>query len=205
MKKILLATLFLLIFGVSDSAFALLKTNNVHKEDFKYEVPYFFASEDLTQSMTAIKVGVGAVNGSSTDGFGDNFFYVVSRDGFLTGMSVAMSTPLTNGAATFDVTINGTVTGVQVVIEDNPVRTAVGTTGSSGDQFGFIRQDRSDTNAADGFKGDDEFTLSRHNSDNPFGRATPLTAGNRIGLKLTTDSTLLPGHADAIITIYVLQ
>ncbi len=200
MKKIFaLVSLFLLI-GVS-SASALLNTDNTDKETFKYEVPYVFASEDLTASLTDETV---AVIGGGV--FASNFSYVIPRDGRLVGISVAGSRVCTTGAASFDVTINGTVTGFISVIE-SAARSAVGTSGSSGTQFAYTRQDRAETPVAQGFKtlrltGNLEY----HDANHIYGKASAIAAGDRIGVEVTTSSDFLaPTFADYIITIYVLE
>lgn len=179
------------------NAFALLVTDNVDKTEFKYEVGYRFATSDLQASLTAAEIPV------IPDATQHNFYYVVPRDGRVVGISVAGNNALSAGGATFDVTINGTVTGIQTVIE-SPARTALGESGSSGTQFAYMRQDRAQTASVRGFRSAID-TTSKHDTDNPYGRATPITAGNRIGVRVTTSSTWSPATLDYIVTIYVLE
>ena len=198
MKKLIFISLFLLIFSLfSSSAFALLVTDNTDEDNFLYQAPYNFATSNLTASVTLGRVSV------MSNPFQDNFYYVVPRDARITGISVASDRPITAGGATFDVTINDKLTGVQAWIQPNTI-TALGNTGSAGTQYGYIRQYRNETAAAIGFRRSGNKGYY-HNADNPYGKATPLVAGDRIGVKVTSSSGLLPITCDYIITIYVLQ
>ena len=180
-------------------AHAMIITNDVDRNNFLYQSAYTFSTSDLAATQTAVdlQVGTGAT-------LANNFYRTVSRDGSVVGISVTGSTPLNVGAATFDITINGTVTGVQTVIEAAPVRTAIGNYGKSDSQFAYMRQDRDETAASRGFR-PLGYTADVHNSDNPYGRATPLTAGDRIGVKVTTSSNLSVQTIDYVVTVYVLE
>lgn len=195
MKKLILASLFAL--GLCSSVFALLVTDNVDKDSFQYEVAYRFTTADLAASQTAAEVPVisGAVQ--------HNFYYTIPRSGKIVGIAVSGNAEITAGGATFDITINGNVTGVQTVIE-SPARSAVGNTGSSGPQYAYMRQDRAETAASGGFRASGS-TADKHNADNPYGRATPLSAGNRVGVKVTTNSSFAPTTIDYVVTVYVLE
>lgn len=195
MRKLFLLCLSLLILPVS--AFALIVTDSVDKDSFGYEVAYRFATSDLQASLTAAEVPV--IPGAAQH----NFYYTIHRDGKVVGISVAGNDPVAVGGATFDVTINGTITGVQTVVE-SPARAALGATGSSGTQFAYMRQDRAETNSARGFRASGD-RAGLHNTDHPYGRATPLTAGSRIGVAVTTSATWVDTTADYIVTIYVLE
>jgi len=197
MKKFVLFFLFLLVF--CGSAQALIVTDNVDKTDFLYEVPYIFATSDIASSQTAVTlpIQIGQTN--------QVFYYTVPRDGYLVGISSATNAAFTGGAATFDVTINNTVTGVQSVLQVGNERTAVGNSGSGGTTYGYMRQDRAETAAALGFKHKGSTSSYYHNADNPYGRATPLTAGDRIGVKMTTSSGIAPTGDDVVVVVYVLE
>ena len=211
MRRIILLVFCILLVVSYQTAYGLLVTDNTDKDKFQYEVTYRFASSDFTQSMTAAEVPAISLNGTGqSNPTRDVFYTVVPRDGKVVGMSVAARDAITSGSATFDVTINGLVTGVQTLLEDAPVttvnaRTALGTTGGSGTTWSFIRQDRNDTNAARGFRTTNNSTNDRHNADNPFGRATPISAGNRIGVRVTTSSGLYPLTNAYTVTVYVLE
>lgn len=195
MKKLILASLFAI--GLCPSAFALLVTDNVDKDSFQYEVPYSFATNNLAASQTAVEfpITAGAVQ--------NNYYWTVPRSGKIVGIAVSGNNAVTAGGATFDITINGNVTGIQTVIE-SPARSAAGNTGSSGTQYAYMRQDRSETAASRGFKVSSP-SADRHDADNPYGRATPLSAGNRVGVKVTTNSAFTPTTIDYVVTVYVLE
>lgn len=198
MKRLFLISLFLLFtFG---SAFALIVTDNVDKDAFQYEVPYHFSTNDLATSQTAVEIPV--IAGATQH----NFYYVIPRDGRIVGMSIAGNKAVVAGAATFDLTINGTVTGIQTVIEPTvgTARSAVGISGSAGPQFAYIRQDRAETASARGFRSSSD-KASYHNAEHFYGKATALSAGNRVGARITTSSSFAPTTTDYVITIYVLE
>lgn len=202
MKKFLLTiSLFLLI---SKPVFALIETNNVSKDDFLYEVGYAFATGDLAASQSAVQIPVAIETGT-----GHIFEYTIPRDGRIVGMSVTGDIALTvAGAATFDVTINGNVTGVQTVIEKlsaSTGRAAVGIGGSADAQYAYIRQDRADTVVARGLRAEyPKDTASFHDADHRYGKATALVAGNRVGVKVTTTSGFV-SMSDYVVVVYVLE
>lgn len=198
MRHFLLASLFLLV--MSTPAFALIVTDNVDETDFMYEVAYPFATNDLAVSQTAVEIPI--IPGADDH----NFYFGVPRAGRIVGMAVTATTDVAAGAATFDVTINGTVTGVQTVLEvqQTSARSAAGNSGSAGSRVAYIRQDRDETNAAQGFRGVNDRSTSFHDSDNVYGRATPISAGDRIGVRVTSSSGLSPVQ-DYTVVIYVLE
>ena len=194
MKKLLIISLFFLIFSlVSSSAFALLVTDNTDSDNFLYQQGFDFSTSDLTVSKTQVAIPIN----STLTGLSE---YTLLRDGKLVGISVATSAACTVGGATFDVTINGNVTGVQAWIQKTTV-SAVGNSGSAGAQYSYIRQYRNETAAPKGFG----IGGAKHNADNPYGKATPLVAGDRIGVKLTTNSTFAPDNMDAVVVVYILE
>lgn len=193
MKKLIL--LISLFFLFSSPVFALIVTDNVDKDDFQYEVPYVFATPDLAASKTEVTI---PIDGNLTNSSG----YTIPRDGKLVGISVWSSGALTGGAATFDVTINEAVTGVQAVIEPN-ARTAIGNSGSSGMTYAYMRQDRADKRTHQGFNLGS--SPSYYDAEHKYGKATPITAGNRIGVKATTSSGFTPDNTDYVVVVYVLE
>jgi hypothetical protein len=201
MRNILLAiSLFLLI---SSPAYALIVTDNVDEVDFQYKVGYTFASDDVAASVVSHEISVAVLETTMHS----NFYYVVPEEGKIIGMAVAGSEAVAaGGGATFDVTINGLVTGVQAIIQGASL-TALGTpSGSSDVRYSYITQDRDETNAARGFrKGQPTKLDAWHDAEHPYGRATPLVAGNRVGVKVTTNSGFAPTGVDYVIVVYVLH
>jgi hypothetical protein len=197
MKKLFLVSLFLmLIFGLCNPVSALITTENVDKDTFQYEVPYAFATTDMGAAQTVAEITVSpAVSG---------YYYTIPRSGRLVGISVAANTAVTSGGATFDVTINSYVTGIQTVLQSGTARTAVGNSGAGGTTYAYMRQDRSETAASRGFRVSSD-RASYHNAENSFGKATPLVAGDRIGVKVTTSSGFAPMTSDYFVVIYVLE
>ena len=195
MKKLLL-TLFLLLL-VPQSAYPLIVTDNVDRDKFQYEVGYRFSSGDTVASTTSLDV---AMEASST---GHNFFYTIPRDGRVVGMAIAGNEAITTGQATFDITINGQVTGIQTVLEPI-VHSAVGIAGKTGPQYAYIRQDRSESRTAQGFRAEGDID-DIHLVNTPYGKATPLVAGNRIGVQITTSSLYAPVTNAYVVVIYVLH
>ena len=199
MKKLLLSiSLFLLVCG---PAYGLIETRNVDPDNFDYEVAFGFSTADTSTTVTGLAI---PINSTLTD----NFYYVVPRDGRVVGMSVAGSAACTAGAATFDITINGTVTGVQAVIEPTAlaVRSAVGIDGKADPQYAYIRQDRASSTVAQGFRKTGHPQEDRYDAEHPYGKATALTAGNRIGVNFITSTDFAPNSStDYLVVIYVLE
>lgn len=198
MKKLIFVSLFFLIFSlISSSAFALIVTDNTDEDNFLYEVPYQFATSNLAASLTASAFPIISTTVNNTG-------YLLLRAGKIVGISVAGDGVYTGtGGATFDVTINGTVTGVQGWIQNTTI-SALGNTGSAGPQYSYIRQYRNEIKSALGFRKNDA-TGDWHNRDNPYGKATPLVAGDRIGVKVTTSSGWGVNTNDYVVTVYVLE
>lgn len=198
MKKSIFFLLFLLI-AVSQS-FALITTDNVDKDSFGYQTPYLFATSNLSANQTTIAVSTAGTSGSN-----EVSEYVVPRAGSIVGLAVTGNANVTTGAATFDVTINGELTGIQAVINKNP-GTFIGT-GSSGIKYAYARQDRSDVTVSQGTK--DTSVSNRasfYSADYPFGRATPLVAGDRIGVKVNSSLNFTTNQSiDYVATVYVLN
>ena len=196
MKKLVFTFLFL--FAICVPAFALLVTDSTDEENFQYLVAYKFATEDLAANVSNVNIPIIPRKA------GVNFFYVLPKGGKVVGISVAGNMGLLpTEAATFDVTINGQTTGVQTVLE-KVARSAVGNVGSSGENYAYMRQYRNETKVAKGFRRGFHDDYNFYNEEQPYGRATPLSAGNRIGVQVTTSSA---GHADndVVAVVYVLE
>lgn len=214
MKKLLIVSLFLLLMlGLCNSANALITTDNVDRDAFQYEVTYSFATRDVGASKTGVELYTIPIPSASTATMEDGIKYrVVSRgstatyQGRIVGMSVYMGQTCTAGSATFDVTINGNATGIQAVVDSDTARSATGITGSTGTQYSYIRHDRTQDSVEQGFRQERAIDSTTYNSaDNYYGRATPLVAGDRIGVKMTTSSSFTPTDSDVVITVYVLE
>ena len=210
MKKLLIVSLFL-VFGFCGSALALITTDNTDRDSFQYELGYRFATGDIGASKTSVEVYTNPVTGSNIGNDGITY-YVIPRgssatyQGRIVGISAYAGKVCTLGGATFDVTINSNVTGIQAVIDSSTARSAVGITGSTGTQYSYIRHDRTQSNVEQGFRpSTNSWTPDRYNADHPYGKATGLVAGDRIGVKMTTSSNFTPNDADVVITVYVLQ
>lgn len=199
MKKLLIVSLFFLVISllVSSSAFALIVTDSTDVDNFLYEVPLQFATKDLAATLTAEKfpTATGLTPKSNE--------YTLLRDGKLVGIAVAGDDDCTAGGATFDVTINGAVTGVQAWISPAPAVSALGMPGTTGKRYSYARQHRADPTTEQGFKR--SIGSYYHSADFPYGKATPLSAGDRIGVKVTTSSGFAPISSDWVATVYVLE
>ena len=201
MKKILcffLSITFLSI--VTPSAFALIRTRNVDIDDggFGYKVAYQFSTNNVGAGQTAIEVTTNAVDGQ--------LYYTIPFKGSIIGVSIASSAALTNGSATADVTINGTVTGVRVAL-DGGATTLWAKSGELADhrQYNY-RTIAFDDDSPENWGGTCGQGAQSCQSGYEYGKATPLVAGDRIGVKLTTSSSVLPtGTAEFTITVMVLQ
>jgi hypothetical protein len=202
MKKISIGFLFLLAFVVCVSnASALLVTASCDKDAFQTRTCYEFASTDVAASLTKVDIPIrGTTGGNSV------FEYVIPKDARLVGITVSqhVSKLATAGYATYDVTINGTITGLQAGISPS-VFSAVGSPGTTGTYLAYSSHDRDTIAMEQGFKLANPNTVYRHDSDNPYGKATPLVAGNRIGVKVTTGSAYAPVTADPVIRVYVVE
>ena len=198
MKRILcifLSITFLLI--VTPSAFALIRTRNVDIDDggFGYKVSYQFATTDVGGGQTAIELPTDAT-------INNQYYYTMPFKGSIVGISIASNTAITRGSVTADVTINGAVTGVRTAL-DGGATAKWSRSGQVADhrQFNY-NTILFDTDIPDDFGG------GTHDTIHPYGKATALTAGDRIGVKLTTSTgagSLLPGTAEMNITVMVLQ
>ena len=201
MKKLLLISLFLLLFV--RPVHALITIDNLDFDRFPWQSSYRFASSDLAASLTEAEMPTEA---SQTN---QNLYYTISRGsvagyGKIIGISVAGNGAIVAGGATFDVTINGCTTGIQAVI-DSPVRAALVDSGSTGTTYAYMRQSWNTDVTSRGFKAAYN-KGSYHDVDHYYGKATALSAGDRIGIKVSTSSGFLPaGSRDYVATVYVLE
>jgi hypothetical protein len=205
MKKLLLSLSFLLL--VSSPVYALIVTENVDRDEFQYEVTYQALTEDLSANVTATAIPFHSAYASGTIPTNQIYYAVVPRDGVLVGMSVSGNAACTAGGVTFDATINNQVTGMQTIIEPTTgtARSAVGISGAADPQYAYIRQDRASTTTARGFRKETSPYLDIHNAEHPYGKVTQLSAGNRVGIKVTTSSGFLPVTTDYLVILYVLE
>lgn len=201
-KLLLLALPLLLILSFTTPAHALLNTDNVDETKFQYRVAYTFGTGNIVASETRAEMYTypGYTNALMKA-------HVVTRPANIVGMSVAGNAVLTAGEATFDVTVNGTITGIQVSLDPYTARSAAGTAGSTGSQYGYIEQDRDETAVPRGFRsvGDIRSWSYGGDYDHRYGYATALAAGDRLGVVATTNSTLAPLTNDYTINVYVLE
>ncbi len=215
MKKLALVSLFLLVvFGMAVPAYSEILTNNVDRDKFQYVVPFQFATADVGVTLTTSTLPI--IYDLGTTGTKTNYYYAIYRgstDGNtlparIVGMAASGSAACTSGAATFDITINGAQTGIKAVIEPAPNRNAVGLNGATGATYTYIEQYRDDVAVPKGFNMGPRASINGdwYNWSYPYGYATPLVAGDRIGVNVTTSSGFLPAlTTDYIVVIYVLE
>lgn len=205
MKRILcifLSITFLLT--VTSSAFALIRTRNVDIDEggFGYKVAYGFATNDVGLSRSAVEIPNDATLGVTT---GHNFYYTMPFKGSIVGVSIAANQELTTGGLTADVTINGTITGVRVAL-DGGAATLWSRSGLKADHKQFNFQTIAfDDDSPEDWGGTCGLGSQACVTGYEYGRATPLVAGDRIGVRVTTSSNLNPVTIDFNVTVMVLQ
>lgn len=195
MRKTLIF-LFLFLLVVSGSSYAMINTANVDRVTFTYQTPYNFATNNVAVSLTNDPI---AIVGGSTAG-SQILYYTVPRAGNIVGISVYGNAASTAGWATFEVVLNGTPTGIKTQINKDTA-TASGIPGTATSQYSYILQDR-DTNYVP--KGHNGKNVTG-NSAFPYGKATAVAAGNRIGVNVTTSSGFAPTTSDYQVTVWVLN
>lgn len=183
-------------------ASAAIRTRNVdfNDEGFQYKVPYQFATEDVGENVTETAIPAAAAVRNTP---ADQYYYAVPYKGNIIGIAIASNTAITAYSVTADVTINGCVTGVRTTL--NSGQTAK--ISSSGE---VASHSQSNCNTLDLISGvPDESPPNwgggAYDSYHPYGRATPLVAGDRIGVKITTDNGMRPTSADINVTVFILQ
>jgi hypothetical protein len=197
MKKLLFILLFLAV--TCNHAFALLTTENVDKDKFGYMVTYQFATANMAASRTDDEMPTSGTSSPNMQNY-----YVVPRDGTIAGISVASNLTITSGSATFDVTINENKSGLEAVIAASPALSAIESVGNSGSRYSYINQDRSEDVVKRGFSSSLQRT-NYYDAEHPYGKATALTAGDRIGIKVSTSSGYANTTADFTATVFVLD
>ena len=126
------------------------------QEDFRFNQPFNFMQANVAASQTAVAIDVLGLVGNTE--------YVMDGPGSIIGISVASNDARTAGTLTVDATINGTVTGLQAVLD------------GTNTQYHYATQ---------------------------LVDADTFVAGNRVGVKITTDAAWLPTTADIVVVITV--
>ena len=204
MKRILcifLSITFLLI--VTPSAFALIRTRNVDIDtgEFGYKVPYQFASTNVGGAVTAGELATDAT-------ISNIYYYTMPFKGSIVGVSIAVNAAITAGSITADVTINGTVTGVRTAI-DAGAQEVWSKSGQLADHRQYNYQFIAfDDDSPEDWGGTCGLGAQSCSAGYEYGRATPLVAGDRIGVRLTTSPAkpqLAPATTEVNVTVMVLQ
>lgn len=200
MKKIILLLVITLLWV--EPAFALIRTRNVDIDEggFQYKVAYQFATTDVGAVLDAAELCTDAT-------ITNQLYYTMPFKGSIVGISIASNAALTNGSMTADVTINGIVTGVRTAIDGQgaakDVRAGEVTAHTTYNYNTILFDDDSPPDWGGGY----------HDTKRVYGKATPLSAGDRIGVKLsttgdleTTASTILaPTTNEVNVTVMILQ
>lgn len=204
MKKFMFLLVITLLCLWALPAFALINTRNVEAKDdgtgesgFKYKVAYQFATTDVGYTTTA-----GTVTTTAT---GTSYYYTMPFKGNIVGISIASSAATTAGAATAEVTINGCVTGV---------RTALGTESVKVDRYGQRTTHTTynyntinyDNNQPPDWGGLETDASISGDGGYDYGKASPLEAGDYLGVTLELSSTYAPAtSSEMVITVIILQ
>ncbi len=203
MKKLIFLLVITLLCLWVTPAFALIRTRNVEADDygsgdskFDYKVAYQFATQDVAASISAVAMPVPTANADSTL-HKHSLYYAMPFKGSIVGISIATYETLTGGSATAEVTINGYVTGVRTALEVSNVRhypSGLVTTHSRVNANTLAYDDDSPPNWGGG----------RHKAvTHPYGKATPLVVGDRIGVNIETSSGV--NTTDYVVTVIILQ
>lgn len=204
MRKILCFFLGVAFLMLTSDAFALVRTRNVDIDEggFGYKVAYQFATENVGASRSAVEIHTAGETGSGEV----SYYYTMPFKGSIVAVSIASSSALTDGSATADVTINGAVTGIRVAL-DGGATTLWDKSGEKADHTQYnYRTIQFDDDSPEDWGGTCGQGAQACQSGYEYGKATPLVAGDRIGVKLTTSSGLAPADsAEFNITVMVLQ
>lgn len=92
-----------------------------------FKQPFNFMQTDVAASQTAVALNVLGLSGNTE--------VVMPYAGSVIGISVASNDARTAGTLTLDATIDGTVTGLQVVLDDDPTTYASNTQAKDTDTF----------------------------------------------------------------------
>ena len=121
-----------------------------------FKQPFGFSRQNVAASLSAVALNI---QGSS-----DNTEYVMPYAGSIIGISIAANAARSAGTLTVDATIDGSVTGLQAILNASNTQYHYGTQAKDSDAF---------------------------------------TAGQRVGVKITTDASWAPTTADIVVTIFV--
>lgn len=79
------------------------------QQDFPYAQPYQFMQSDVAASQSAVALDVLGLSGNTE--------YTMELEGSVIGISIASNDARTAGTLTVDVTVNGTATGLQAILD----------------------------------------------------------------------------------------
>jgi len=128
------------------------------QQDFPYAQPYQFMQSDVAANQTAVALDVLGLSGNTE--------YTMDLAGSVIGISIAGNAARSAGTLTVDVTINGTATGLQAILNETNTTYHYATQVMETDTF---------------------------------------SAGNRLGVDITTDGSWAPVTADIVVTVIVLK
>jgi len=117
-------------------------------------ISYCFMQSDVAASQTDIALNVLGLSGNTE--------IVVPKDGSVIGISIASNDARTAGTLTVDITVNGTKTGLQAILD------------GTNSQYHYATQAM---------------------------RTDEFSAGDRIGVKITTDGDWAPVIADIVVNV----
>ena len=121
-----------------------------------FKQPFSFMQSDVAASQSAVALAVLGLTGNSE--------IVMPYAGSIIGISIASNDARTAGTLTVDATVNGTVTGLQAVLD-----------GTNTTYYSATQAKDTDT----------------------------FAAGDRIGVKITTDSSWAPTTADIVVAVII--
>lgn len=128
------------------------------QEDFPYKQPYQFMQSNVAASQSAVALDVLGLSGNTE--------YTMELTGSVVGISIASNASRSAGTLTVDVTINGSVTGLQAVLDGTNA------------QYHYATQ---------------------------LPETDIFSAGDRLGIDITTDGSWAPTTADIVATVVVLK
>lgn len=128
------------------------------QQDFPYMQPYQFMQSNVAASQSAVALDVLGLSGNTE--------YTMELEGSVIGISIASNDARTAGILTADVTINGTATGLQAVLD------------GTNTTYHYVTQ---------------------------IPETDTFSAGDRLGVDITTDGSWAPETADIVVTVIVLK
>lgn len=200
MKKFIFLLVITFLCLWASPAHALIRTRNVDAKDygtgdskFDYKVAYQFITGDVAASTSLVAMPVP----TSYKNQRHNFYYAMPFKGNIVAISIMSKAALTGGSATAEVTINGYVTGV---------RTAINAGGNTRDSESGLVTVHTQYNAQTLEYDDDapaDWGGSIHDVNHPYGKATPLVVGDRVGVNIETSAGI--NVTDYVVTVIILQ